>query len=152
MVLCQLKKKKEVGNWIKRSAQCLKITEKVSFIIESSYVYILSDKSSSKMPKMVHFDEFLKTWSLWSYIPDRSMFMGWKKDTKGFKQRFEFDTIFMTIWTIKLLHPFASCLTFVSFLSVYCAIFLFCHQAFAFILLCKVVFGLVCQGFWSNIL
>ena len=38
--------------------RCLKITETVSFNIasEASYVYI-----SIKMPKMVHFDEFLKT-------------------------------------------------------------------------------------------
>ena len=42
------------------SAQCLKITEKVSFNIasEASYVYILSVQ---EMPKMVHFGEFLKT-------------------------------------------------------------------------------------------
>ena len=40
------------------NAQCLKITEKVSFNIasEASYVY----KSSLKIPKMVHFDDFLK--------------------------------------------------------------------------------------------
>ena len=39
-------------------SRCLKITEKVSFNIasEATYVYILL-----KMPKMVHFDEFLKT-------------------------------------------------------------------------------------------
>ena len=42
---------------------CLKITENISFNIasEASYVY---DKSSLKMPKMVDFVEFLKTWSL----------------------------------------------------------------------------------------
>ena len=46
----------------KRYSRCLKITEKVSFNIasEASYVY----KSSLKMPKIVHFGEFLKTWSL----------------------------------------------------------------------------------------
>ena len=46
--------------------QCLKITEKVSFNIasEASYVYILIGQNLIKMPKMVHFGEFLKTWSL----------------------------------------------------------------------------------------
>ena len=36
--------------------RCLKITEKVAFNIasEASYVYILRDKSSLKMPKMVN--------------------------------------------------------------------------------------------------
>ena len=47
-------------------AQCLKITEKVSFKIasEASYVYILSGQKLIKNAKMVHFGEFLKTWSL----------------------------------------------------------------------------------------
>ena len=42
--------------------QCLKITIKVAFNIasEASYFYILKDKSSLKMPKMVHFGDFLK--------------------------------------------------------------------------------------------
>ena len=42
-------------------SRCLKITEKVSFNIasEASYLYILL-----KMPKIVYFGEFLKTWSL----------------------------------------------------------------------------------------
>ena len=44
-------------------AQCLKITEKVSFnnASEASYVYILSGQSSLKMPKIVNFDKFSKT-------------------------------------------------------------------------------------------
>ena len=44
------------------SPQCLKITEKVAFNIasEASYVYILSGQKLIKMPKMVHFGEFLK--------------------------------------------------------------------------------------------
>ena len=44
-------------------SQCLKITEKVSFNIGSlaSYVYILSGKSSLKMPKK---GDFLKAWNL----------------------------------------------------------------------------------------
>jgi len=45
----------------KNTSRCLKITEKVSFNIasEASYLYILL-----KMPKIVYFGEFLKTWSL----------------------------------------------------------------------------------------
>ena len=49
------------------TARCLKITEKVSFNIasEASYVYILSGQKLIKnAKKMVHFGEFLKTWSL----------------------------------------------------------------------------------------
>ena len=44
-----------------RTQSVFKITEKVAFNItsEASYVYI-----SLKMPKMVHFGEFLKTWNL----------------------------------------------------------------------------------------
>ena len=46
--------------------RCLKITEKILFNIasEASYVYILSGQRLLKMPNMVHFGEFLKTWSL----------------------------------------------------------------------------------------
>ena len=50
--------------FIVRYAQCLKITEKVSFNIvsETNYVYILSGQKFIKnAPKMVHFSEFLKT-------------------------------------------------------------------------------------------
>ena len=48
------------------SPRCLKITKKVSFNIasEASYVYILSGQKfikMVKMPKIVHFGEFLKT-------------------------------------------------------------------------------------------
>ena len=44
-------------------AQCLKITEKVAFNIasEASYVYMLRGQKFKKMPKMVNFDEFLKS-------------------------------------------------------------------------------------------
>ena len=47
-------------------AQCLKITEKVSFNIasEASYAYILSGQKLIKMPKMFNFGEFLNTFSL----------------------------------------------------------------------------------------
>ena len=49
-------------------ARCLKNIEKVSFNIasEASYVYILSGHKLNKNTKMVHFDEFLKIWSLQS--------------------------------------------------------------------------------------
>ena len=50
-------------------ARCLKITEKVAFntTSEASYVYVLSgQKWIKKAKKMVHFGEFLKTWSLQS--------------------------------------------------------------------------------------
>ena len=56
-----------------QNARCLKTTEKVSFNIasEASFVYILSGQKLIKMPKMVHFGEFLKTWSLLSYSVTR---------------------------------------------------------------------------------
>ena len=43
-------------------AQCLKITEKVSFNLasEASYVYILSGQKLIKNAKMVNFGEFMK--------------------------------------------------------------------------------------------
>ena len=41
----------------------LEITRKVSYNI-MSYVFISSENSSLKLPKMVHFGEFLKTWSI----------------------------------------------------------------------------------------
>ena len=43
-------------------AQCLKITEKVSFNIasEASYAYILNGQKLIKTQKIVHFGEFLK--------------------------------------------------------------------------------------------
>ena len=53
---------RRVLQWpIFNKSQCLKIIEKVAFNIasEASYVYTLL-----KMPKMVHFVEFMKTWSL----------------------------------------------------------------------------------------
>ena len=53
----------------KITSQCLKISLKVSFNIASEASYILSGKSllkALKIPKMVQFGEFLKTWSLWS--------------------------------------------------------------------------------------
>ena len=52
--------------WNSNTSQCLKIIQKVTFNIksEASYVYILVDKSWLKMPKVVHFSEFLKTCSL----------------------------------------------------------------------------------------
>ena len=46
------------------ATQCLKITEKVAFnnASEASYIYILSgQKRLSKLPKIFHFDDFLKT-------------------------------------------------------------------------------------------
>ena len=50
-------------NWTFTASLCLKITEKVSFntASEASYVYILSGQKLIKMPRMVHFGEFLKT-------------------------------------------------------------------------------------------
>ena len=53
---------------IQTTARCLKITEKVPFNIasEASYVYILSGQKLIKNAKMIHFGEFLKTWSLLS--------------------------------------------------------------------------------------
>ena len=46
------------------ASQCLQITEKVSFNIasEASCVYILSGHKFIKMPKIVHFGEFLKNY------------------------------------------------------------------------------------------
>ena len=67
------------------SLQCLKIAQKVSFNIasEASYVYILSGQKFIKMPKMVNFDEFLKTWSLRSDSVTRQVtFLGTKIDVK----------------------------------------------------------------------
>ena len=54
-----------IGAKEEMTSRCLKITEKVSFNMasEASYVYLL-DKSLSKVPKMIHFGEFLKTSSL----------------------------------------------------------------------------------------
>ena len=51
-----------IGAKEEMTSQCLKIIEKVSFNMasEASYVYIL-DKSLSKVPKMIHFGEFLKS-------------------------------------------------------------------------------------------
>ena len=50
-----------------RKSQCLKITEKVAFNIASeasiASFTIWVDKSTLKMPKMVNFGKFLKTWS-----------------------------------------------------------------------------------------
>ena len=48
---------------VRACSQCLKITEKVSFNIESeaSYVYLLTGQKLIKMPKMDHFVEFLKS-------------------------------------------------------------------------------------------
>ena len=42
------------------SAQCLIITEKVSLKFRAKRAYILSVQSSIKVPKMLHFDEFLR--------------------------------------------------------------------------------------------
>ena len=48
---------------LKQVSTVFERTEKTLFNIasEASYVYILKDKSWSKMPKMVQFGEFLKT-------------------------------------------------------------------------------------------
>ena len=62
-------------------AWCLKITQKVAFKIasEASYVYILSGKKLSKMPKKVDFDEFWKPEDCGqTVLPDRSILMGQK--------------------------------------------------------------------------
>ena len=59
--------KKEAGqNVFITYTQCLKIIEKVSFIIasEASYVYILNGQKFIKMSKMVYFDSFLKICNL----------------------------------------------------------------------------------------
>ena len=47
-------------------SRCLKITEKSHSILRAKRATFTFwvDKNSLKMPKMVHFDEFLKTWSL----------------------------------------------------------------------------------------
>ena len=57
-----------------------KIERKSSFnnASEASYVYMWVDKSSLKMPKLVHFGEFLKTWSLWSNSVTRKVSIGKK--------------------------------------------------------------------------
>ena len=49
-------------------AQCLKITDKSHFILRAKRAMFTFwvDKCSLKMPKMVHFGDFLKTWSLLS--------------------------------------------------------------------------------------
>ena len=47
-------------------ARCLKITDKVSFKIASEFWV---DKSLLKMPKMVHFGEFLKNGQ--TVLPDK---------------------------------------------------------------------------------
>ena len=62
-ILGRLAKNKFEKAKIVHRNRCLKITEKVSFNIasEASYVYILSGQKLIKMPKMVHFGEFLKT-------------------------------------------------------------------------------------------
>ena len=53
----------------------MKITEKVSFnnASEASYVYNLNVQKLIRNTKMVHFGEFLKTWSLWSNIVTRQV-------------------------------------------------------------------------------
>ena len=55
-------------------SRCLNYHRKSRINIASgaSYVYIM-DKSSLKMPKMVNFDEFLKTWSLRSNSVNRQV-------------------------------------------------------------------------------
>ena len=49
----------------RRKTYCFKITQKCLILLkiasEASYVYILVDKSSLKMPNMVNFGDFLKT-------------------------------------------------------------------------------------------
>ena len=79
------------NNIPKKEYQCkhnLKITEQHSITVfenhrKASYVYILSRKKSIKMPKMVHFDEFLKTCNLWSNSVTRLVsFIGTKSGRK----------------------------------------------------------------------
>ena len=51
-------------NPLMEEAQCLKIPEKVAFIIasEASYVYILNGQKFIKNAKNSQFGDFLKTW------------------------------------------------------------------------------------------
>ena len=62
-------------------SQCLKITEKVSFNIASygAPFTFWVDKSSWKIPKMVHFGEFLKTWCLRFNSVTRQDTFNWTK-------------------------------------------------------------------------
>ena len=76
--------------------QCLKITEKVSFNIasEASYVYILSGQKILKMPKMINFGEFLKSWIFGqTVLPDRSILIGQKLVENGKLQKFKCDIL-----------------------------------------------------------
>ena len=52
--------------------QCLKITEKVAFIIasEASYVYILNGQKLIKNAKNSQFGDFLKTWKKCDFSSD----------------------------------------------------------------------------------
>ena len=63
----------------------MKIKEKVSFNIasEASYAYNTGDKSWLEMPKMVNFDELLKTWNLqWNSVTRQVNYYRTKIDEK----------------------------------------------------------------------
>ena len=79
-----------------RLSQCLKITWKVAFNIASygaTFTFWV-DKSSSKKPKIVNFDDFLKTWNLRSNSVTRQVIFvrtkiggkcqNWKKSNATF--------------------------------------------------------------------
>ena len=83
----------------------LKIAEKVSFNIasEASYVYILSgQKLKLKIPKMVHFDEFLKSKACGqTVLPERSVLIGQKSVEKAKIQKRHFSN-FQTMCVIQI--------------------------------------------------
>ena len=65
---------------IYRTPQCLKTTKKVFTLRAKRATFTFRvDKSSSKMPKMARFGEFLKTWSLWSNSVTRHVNFNWTK-------------------------------------------------------------------------
>ena len=100
-----------MGNWaLEEDTQierCLKITEKVSFNIasEASYVYFLSWQKLIKIPQLVHFGEFLKTWSLRSNSVTRQVLIGQKLVENAKIQKFKCDILsnFQTMWKRKRL-------------------------------------------------
>ena len=68
--ICELRinlnEERHVWQIILATTRCLKITEKSLIASKRATFTFWVDKSWLKMPKMVHFGEFLKTSSLWS--------------------------------------------------------------------------------------
>ena len=91
---------------ISPGSQCLKISQKVAFNIASEASYVLSGQNSSKMAKMVQFDEFLTNWSyLSNSVARQATFNRTKIDRKCQNWKIQmrhFGWFSNTVWKEKL--------------------------------------------------